>query len=80
MTIIISIISKNSYFESDDNLQQCNYIETYIIMTKYSRSNSNHFMSAKKMPTQKLHNRFQAGKNEIRVDDFQKIVFFQTFN
>ena len=49
-------------------------------MTTYSRSNSNHFTSAKKIPTQKLHNRFQAGKNEIRVGDFQKIVFFQTFN
>ena len=41
----------------------------------YSLSNSNHFTSAKKMPTRKLYNRFHVAKNWIRVGDFQKLHF-----
>ena len=50
------------------------------LIKNYSLSNSNYFMSAKKMPTQKLYYRFHVGKNGIHVSSFQKIVFFQIFN
>ena len=38
------------------------------------------FHVGKKMPTWKFYNQFHVGKNEIRVGNFQKFVFFQTFN
>ena len=50
------------------------------LIKNYSLSNSNYFMSAIKMPTQKLYYRFHVGKNGIHVSSFQKIVFFQIFN
>ena len=33
------------------------------------------FHVGKKMPTRKFYNQFHVGKNEIRVGNFQKIVF-----
>ena len=34
----------------------------------------------KKMLMLKLYNRFHVSKNEIRIGNFEKLVFFQIFN
>ena len=41
---------------------------------------AHYFTSAKKMPTQKLYDRFHVGKSGIHIGNFQKIVFFQRLN
>ena len=38
------------------------------------------FHIKKKMLMLKLYNRFHVGKNEIRIGNSEKLVFFQIFN
>ena len=38
------------------------------------------FHTDKKMLMLKLYNRFHVSKNEIRIGNFEKLVFFQIFN
>ena len=42
------------------------------LIKNYSFSNSNYFMSAKKMPTRKLYYQFHIGKNGIHIWQFSK--------